>query len=151
MKTEGSYRIVSVRSFVRSSVRSFVPVRFRKPLQQFFRNLARSRGHLRLKNYPSGFLRFYVFFLILAKKWPKNEVFDTFLKNGANDFSKNLTYSVELCILAMFRKLAPKNVFRQFARYEIVSYKNYVSSKHFNIYMQNLIMSKNNKSNKSNI
>ena len=25
------------------------------------------------------------------KKWPKNEVFDTFLKNGATDFSKNVT------------------------------------------------------------
>ena len=61
----------------------------------------------------------------------KNEVFDTFLENGANDFSKNLKYSVELCILAMFRKLAPKFFFDEFVKYGFMylpqDIRNYVS------------------------
>ena len=36
-----------------------------------------------------------------------------FLKNGANDFSKNFTKSRKLCILAMFQKLAKKTHFSQ--------------------------------------
>ncbi|MCP4233231.1 MAG: hypothetical protein GY770_06550 [Aestuariibacter sp.] len=44
-------------------------------------------------------------------KWPKNEVFATFLKNGAYDFSKNLTKPVALCLLAMLEKLAQKKTY----------------------------------------
>ena len=46
-------------------------------------------------------------------KCPKNEVFATFLKNASYDFSQNLTKSVELCILAMFQKLAQNNAFQR--------------------------------------
>ena len=55
LKTEGSYKTASVRTYVRTCVRSSS----RKPLQQFFWNLAWSRTHLRPKKCTKRI--FYIF------------------------------------------------------------------------------------------
>ena len=102
LKTEGSYRI--------ASVPSLVTVVYRKQLKQFFWNLA-CRGHLRLKTYPSGFFRFYVICVILAKnrkKWPKNEVIATFLKNGSNDFSRKFDIICRIMHSRYVPKISPQ-------------------------------------------
>ena len=86
LKTEGSYKITSVRASVRASVLLYS----RKPLQQFFWNLAWSRGLWWPKTLSKRIFIFCVISEILHEvrsKRAKNEVFATFLKNCAYNFS----------------------------------------------------------------
>jgi len=107
LKTEGSYKIASVRPSVPDYLGNH---------SNNFSEILHEVGHIQgQKNVPSGFFIFSVIFRHFAKtakNGPKMRFLALFSKTAPTIFQTNLTKSVEIWILAIFLEVMTSNVVR---------------------------------------